>query len=224
MFAFLNTLAKGGVVMIPLGICSLAALTVLIERIVILRRSSAESGTLMASIRACVAKGDLPGALEKAQASSGPVASVLAHGLRATLMGLNPQQAMDEEGLAQLPILQRRLVVLDTVVAIAPLLGLLGTVIGMIASFHILAIAGTENPGGITAGIAEALITTATGLIIAIFALVGFNWCQEKVRSIGTDMERRAVQLASWLVQIEKKDQAEIEKENEAKVASYQAL
>jgi biopolymer transport protein ExbB len=209
MLEFLNTLAKGGVVMIPLGVCSLASLTVLIERFVILRRAAAASETLVANIRACLAKGDLPGALEKTRACSSPVASVLSAGLRASLMGLNPQEAMDEEALAQLPILQRRLVVLDTVVTVAPLLGLLGTVIGMISSFHILAIAGTEHPAGITAGIAEALIATATGLVIAIFSLVGFNWCQEKVRIIGAEMERRAVQLTNWLAQTEKVEKAD---------------
>jgi len=207
MVEFLRTLAKGGAVMIPLGICSLASLTVLIERIIILRRASASNEGLMAGIRACVAKGNLGGALEKAQASRGPAASVLVRGLSAFLTGLNPQEAMDEEALAQLPLLQRRLVVLDTVVTIAPLLGLLGTVIGMISSFHILALSGTEHPAGITAGIAEALIATATGLVIAIFSLVGFNWCQERVRTIGAEIERRAVQLGNSLAEMERRDE-----------------
>jgi biopolymer transport protein ExbB len=85
----------------------------------------------------------------------------------------------------------------------------------MIASFHILAVAGTEHPTGITAGIAEALIATATGLVIAIFSLVGFNWCQERVRNILAEIDRRSAQLANWLEQVEVK-----EKQNEIALSS----
>ena len=85
----------------------------------------------------------------------------------------------------------------------------------MISSFHILAIAGTEHPAGITSGIAEALIATATGLVIAIFSLVGFNWCQEKVRNILAEIERRSAQLGNWLEQVEVK-----EKKNEVALSS----
>jgi biopolymer transport protein ExbB len=207
VFNFLNNLAKGGVVMIPLGICSLASLTVLIERFIALRRASISIDALMADIRICLSKGDILGAAARAQAVRGPVAAVLANGLHAALECANPQDAMEEEALAQLPLLQRRLVVLDTVVTIAPLLGLLGTVVGMISSFHILAQSGTDQPAGITGGIAEALIATGTGLVIAIFTLVGFNWCQEKVRTVGSEMERRSAQLVNWLAQMEIKDE-----------------
>ncbi len=208
MLEFLHTLAKGGIVMIPLGICSLASVTVLLERIVVLRRASANNDTLVAGIRACVGKGNLIGASEKAQARPGPVAAVMASGLRAALAHLEPEEAMSEEALAQMPCLQRRLVVLDTVVTVSPLLGLLGTVVGMISSFRILAVSGAQHPAGITAGIAEALIATATGLVIAIFSLVGFNWCQEKVRVIGGEMERRSTQLLNWLTRMERNDEA----------------
>jgi biopolymer transport protein ExbB len=170
----------------------------------------------MAGLAAHIKTGNLEGALDTAQSARGPVASVLSCGLRAALMGVPPQQAMTEEALVQLPYLQKRLVVLDTIVTIAPLLGLLGTVIGMISSFHILSVSGTEHPTGITSGIAEALIATATGLVIAIFSLVGFNWCQEKVKTILAEMDRRSTQLANWLAHL-----AQTEKENEVAVRAF---
>jgi biopolymer transport protein ExbB len=199
MLEFLQTLAKGGVVMIPLGLCSLASLTVLIERFFVLRAAGACDEKLISDLRAKIRLGDLTGALARARQASGPVASVLTSGLEAAMMAGSPNDAMTEEALMQLPYLQRRLAVLDTVVTIAPLLGLLGTVVGMISSFHILAGSGTEHPAGITGGIAEALIATATGLVIAIFSLVGFNWCQERIRNIGAEMEKCAAQLANIL-------------------------
>jgi len=204
MLDFFNMLTKGGVVMIPLAICSLAAVTVLIERVMVLRQASVDTDLLVKSIHSCIRSGNLAGALEGCRATPGPVAAVLESGISAALSGGDVEEAMDETALAQVPVLERRLVVLDTVTTIAPLLGLLGTVVGMISSFHILALSGTQHPAGITAGIAEALIATGTGLVIAIFSLVGFNWCQERVRTISQEIERRAVQVASWLKNIDK--------------------
>jgi biopolymer transport protein ExbB len=209
MFEFVNTLTKGGVVMIPLAICSLASLTVLLERIKVLRQASADNAPLLKRLRGSICQRDFATALEIVQAADGPAAVVLAEGLRAFLAGADPKEAMEEETLEQLPRLQRRLVVLDTVVTIAPLLGLLGTVIGMISSFHILAIAGTDHPMGITAGIAEALIATATGLVIAIFSLIGFNWCQERVRNILGEIDRRSAQLQGLLDRMALKEKQE---------------
>ena len=203
MLEFVQTLARGGIVMVPLGICSIAALTVLIERFIALRCATENSQALMAGIRAAISQGNILGALEKAEAAQGPVARVLATGIGASLAGVSPREAMDEEIVSQAPFLQRWLAVLDTVITIAPLLGLLGTVMGMISSFHILALTATDKPTGITSGIAEALIATATGLVIAICTLVGYNWCQEKIRSIGAEMEKRAAQLAHWLAQMD---------------------
>lgn len=220
MFDFLHTLAKGGIVMVPLGLCSLASLTVLIERFAVLRRASAGTDPLMTDLRGCIARNDLLSALEKSDAVPGPVAAVLAQGIKAELSGYSPEQAMEEEAMIQVPLLQRRLAVLDTVVTVAPLLGLLGTVVGMITSFHILAIAGTEHPAGITSGIAEALIATATGLVIAIFSLVGLNWCQEKVRSIGVDIEQRVMQLSNWLAQVQLAQLAQLEREHANSLAA----
>ncbi|MCJ7822859.1 MAG: MotA/TolQ/ExbB proton channel family protein, partial [Armatimonadetes bacterium] len=90
-------------------------------------------------------------------------------------------------------------VVLDTVVTLAPLLGLLGTVFGMIRAFGIIAVSGTSHPAGITGGVAEALIATATGLAIAIVTLIGYNWCRDKVRQITEETELRGTQLENLL-------------------------
>jgi biopolymer transport protein ExbB len=106
---------------------------------------------------------------------------------------------MEEQTLADQRVLNRRLVVLDTIVTLAPLLGLLGTVLGMISAFRIISVHGTSHPAGITGGVAEALIATATGLAIAIFSLVGYNWCRDKVRQITEEIELRATQLENLL-------------------------
>jgi len=124
---------------------------------------------------------------------------VLAAGLRAAREGCNPEPAMEEHGMAEVAHINRRLVVLDTVVTLAPLLGLLGTVTGMIRSFHIVSRVGMSHPTGITAGIAEALIATATGLVIAIYSLVAYNYFLDRVKHLVSEMELRSTQLSNAL-------------------------
>ena len=87
-----------------------------------------------------------------------------------------PAKAMEAAAQAEIPVLKRRLGVLDTIVTLAPLLGLLGTVVGMIGSFDVMADVGIGQPHAVTGGVAEALIATATGLLIAILTLVSYNY------------------------------------------------
>ena len=102
--------------------------------------------------------------------------------------------------MRETPVLYRRLGILDTIITIAPLLGLLGTVTGMIRSFHVVgAASGMNNVAGVSGGVAEALIATATGLAIAIVTLIGYNYLTEQVKQVIADMEVRATQLMNIL-------------------------
>jgi biopolymer transport protein ExbB len=195
----LNTLAKGGPVMVPLAVCSMLAATVMIERFLALRKADRGGEELIGQIRKAYRAGDGAEALGECERIGGPVANVLAAGLRASLRGEPVREAMEEQTLADQRILHRRLVVLDTVVTLAPLLGLLGTVLGMISAFKIISVSGTNHPAGITGGVAEALIATASGLAIAIVCLIGYNWCRDKLRQITEEIELRATQLENLL-------------------------
>jgi biopolymer transport protein ExbB len=195
----LNTLAKGGPVMVPLAVCSMLAATVMIERFLALRKADRGGEELIGQIRKAYRAGDGAEALAECERIGGPVANVLAAGLRASLRGEPVREAMEEQTLADQRLLHRRLVVLDTVVTLAPLLGLLGTVLGMISAFKIISVSGTNHPAGITGGVAEALIATASGLAIAIVCLIGYNWCRDKLRQITEEIELRATQLDNLL-------------------------
>lgn len=210
MVEVLRTLAKGGPVMVPLAVCSLLAATVIVERYLVLRKADRGGGELIAAVRRCCHRGDGAEALSRCEQTRGPVANVLAAGLRAYLMGEPISRAMEEQALAEQSALRRRLVVLDTVVTLAPLLGLLGTVLGMISAFHIISTSGTSHPAGITGGVAEALIATATGLAIAIFSLIGYNWCRDRLRQITEEMELRATQLENLLAPTQERDREEV--------------
>lgn len=199
MLDILNTLARGGPVMVPLAVCSMLATTVLIERFLALRKADRGGEALIAAIRRAYRAGDGAEALAECERVGGPVANVLAAGLRAYLRGVPVTEAMQEQTLTDQRILNRRLIVLDTVVTLAPLLGLLGTVLGMISAFKIISVNGTDHPAGITGGVAEALIATASGLAIAIVCLIGYNWCRDKLRQINDEIELRATQIENLL-------------------------
>jgi len=191
MRAALVVLAKGGLVMIPLGICSILALAVVIERAI---RWLRLGGALEADrLLATASRGDWEEAARLGETSASPVARVLAAGLRHSgrAVALAMQAAAQDE-LAQL---RRYLPLLDTVITLAPLLGLLGTVTGMIRAFGIMAQAGLNQPTAITGGVGEALVATATGLAVAIGALVPYNFFQRRAEAMTETIERYGSRL-----------------------------
>ena len=195
MGGIFQVFTQGGPIMLPLAVCSVVAATVIIDRYLALRHAAHGGAALIAEIRQAVQAGEGLTVMQRCEEAEGPVAHVLAAGLRAYLLGAPVTQAMEEQTLAEQPLLHRRLAVLDTIVTLAPLLGLLGTVLGMISSFRIISLSGASHPAGITGGVAEALLATATGLGIAIFSLIGYNWCRDKLRQITEEIELRATQL-----------------------------
>jgi biopolymer transport protein ExbB len=199
---FLATIAKasthlvaiviqGGLVMIPLLASSVIALTVIVERLYFWRRL--RSHAVVRRILALVADGDLPQAAQEASTSRHPVARVLGAGIASK--HLLPVAAMQAAVQAELSRARRYLPILDTVVTLAPLLGLLGTITGMISAFGIVSEAGLGQPHAITGGIAEALIATATGLLIAIMTLIPYNYFRSKVEQLTDTLEEQATRL-----------------------------
>jgi len=196
MFDLVAILIKGGVVMIPLLLCSVISLAVTIERIPFWRRT--RSKELVEQMLRLVEQGEPEDALRLGNESFLPVARVLAAGL--SHRNPSPSKAMEAAAQAEVPILKRRLVILDTIITLAPLLGLLGTITGMISSFGIMSNAGLGQPHAVTGGVAEALIATATGLLIAILTLIPYNYFTAKAERELEDMEYFASRLELLLL------------------------
>ncbi|HBA39507.1 MAG TPA: MotA/TolQ/ExbB proton channel family protein [Deltaproteobacteria bacterium] len=191
MFELLSILAKGGPVMVPLLICSMISLAVTIERFLFWRRI--RSKELVNQMLTLVEKGQPQEALRLGQSSDLPIVRVLAEGL--AHLNPSPSKAMEVAAQAEVPVLKRRLTILDTIITLAPLLGLLGTVTGMISSFGIMSEAGIGQPHAVTGGVAEALIATATGLLIAILTLIPYNYFTSRAEKEMEDMEYFASRL-----------------------------
>lgn len=188
-------LVKGGLVMVPLLTSSVLSLAVIIERLLFWRRfKKSEGGDTILSL---VAAGHLAPAMKVARASRHPVARVLLAGLEHQYPA--PSMAMQAASQAELHRLKRYLPMLDTIITLAPLLGLLGTITGMINAFGIVSDAGLGQPHAITGGVAEALIATATGLAIAILTLVPYNYFRARAEACTDLMEERATRLELML-------------------------
>lgn len=195
-------LAKGGYVMIPLMICSVVSVTVMIERFVRIKAAQRDVSGVINRAADELYRGNHQVAVNLLEVEDSPVARVLAAGVKHAHLGERAaERAMEEQGTRETHQLCRKLGALDTIVTIAPLLGLLGTVTGMISAFHIIAAKeGISTPTAITGGVAEALIATATGLAIAIATLVGYNHLQERIKSIVAEMEARGSAMVNVLV------------------------
>ena len=180
----LEHLLKGGPMMIPLVICSLVSLAVVYDRWMAFRENSKiDTLSLRAKVLASLRINDIDAAIGECAAAGGPVASVLLAGLRSYqhLHGKNESsetmrlvvgQVMEDYSAQAMSVVNKRLDVLTTVGTAAPLLGMTGTVTGMIVSFKGLAASGSMGGTAIADGIAEALVTTAAGLVIALTAVI----------------------------------------------------
>jgi biopolymer transport protein ExbB len=187
----ITVIVKGGLIMIPLLAASLIAVTVIVERFFFWR--SLRAHEVDGAILALVAEGDFKQALQVAGTLRHPVARVLHAGILSRDM--SPGTAMQAAAQAELRHLRRYLPVLDTIITLAPLLGLLGTITGMISAFGIVSEAGLGQPHAITGGIAEALIATATGLLVAIVTLIPYNYFRARMEEMTDMMEERATRL-----------------------------
>lgn len=197
-------LLQGGLVMWPLFACAIISVAVMIERAIVINRAGHDNDQLVEQVRSQLQQGQVSEALAQCEQSPGPVGQLLASAIRNRHLDADAiERSLEELAMRETPVLYKRLGVLDTIITIAPLLGLFGTVTGMISSFHIVgAASGLNNTAGISGGVAEALIATATGLLIAIVTLVGYNYLTEKVKQVIAEMEIRATQIMNILANL----------------------
>jgi biopolymer transport protein ExbB len=205
MFDFYSELAKGGWVMIPIGLVSVLSLGLFLERLFTLRRSRVYPLDFVERVRALIRANKISEALVLCQRNASSMAMVLSVGLiRADQPRDQIKEAVEERGRIEAGRLDRFIEGLGTIAAIAPLLGLLGTVLGMIDVFKEVD-ATTQaggmgvNPGALASGIWKALITTAAGLAVAIPTFVGYKYLTTRINRLILDMEEGATELVELL-------------------------
>jgi biopolymer transport protein ExbB len=192
-YTLLNMFYDGGGFMYPLVLCSLFGLGVIIAKLYTLWAARRSSATILTQVKELIEQRRLDEAVRLAEATPGPVAAILAVGLRRaqnqSYTSGDIEKAIKTTGTIELGFLERGLPVLATVANVAPLLGFLGTVAGMIAAFGAIEIAGQVEASLVAGGIKIALITTAAGLIIAVPVNVSYNFFVTRIDKLIVEME-----------------------------------
>ncbi len=228
-YRLLTLFADGGFMMYPLVLCSMIALGVIIAKAFTLHIAHRGTHQVLTDVEERARSGDIDGAIEVARETPGPAAAILLAGLR-RIQGkrLNAgelESAVATTGTIELGFLERGLVILATIANIAPLMGFLGTVVGMIFAFAAIEAAGNVDPALVAGGIKVALLTTASGLVIAVPVNIGYNFFVTRIDQLIVDMEQGAQKILNLAWDLEKDGQIEIIKNEDTRwpVAEIQA-
>lgn len=206
-------MVKGGPIMWLILICSVLAVGILIERLISLRQEQIDTQSFMDQISKSIRRNKIKEALDLCDRTHGPIANILKAGiLKHDRPRSEVREVIEDAAMREVPRLEKNLPVLATVAHIAPLLGLLGTVTGMVSAFQVIENKASAlnpiNPGDMAGGVWEALLTMAFGLCVAIPTFVAYNYLVSRVDGFVLDMERSATELLNMLG--EKREENEI--------------
>ena len=191
----------GPAFMTPILLCLIFGLAVALERIIVLNLSSTNSKKLLAKVEDALETGGIEAAKDVTKNTRGPVASIFTQGLMRYSEGIDMvEKSIISYGSVEMGRLEKGLIWIALFIATAPMLGFLGTIIGMIEAFDAIEAAGDISPSLVAGGIKIALITTVGGLIVAIILQVFYNYIMSKIDSIANGMEDASISLVDMLV------------------------
>ncbi len=185
-------------------ICLILGLAISIERILYLSLSTSNTKKLLNDVESALSSGGIEAAKDVCRNTSGPVASIFYQGLERSSEGIDMvEKSVVSYGSVQMGLMEKGLSWISLFIALAPMLGFFGTVIGMIQAFDAIAEANNISPGIVAEGIGVALITTVSGLLVAMVLQVFYNYILAKVDSLTNDMENASISLIDLLVKHE---------------------
>jgi biopolymer transport protein ExbB len=191
---------SGGWLMLPIILCSIVSISIIAERFWSLRREKVLPKHLVASVWSAIKQDNMTRADIESISKESALGQILSAGLlNRSESRERIKECIEERGREVVHDLERFLNTLGTIASISPLLGLLGTVIGMISVFAAITQHGVGDPGALAGGISQAMITTAAGLSVAIFSLVFYRYFRRKVDGIVVIMEREAIKMVDVL-------------------------
>jgi biopolymer transport protein ExbB len=194
---------EGGGWMWPVLVALILGLAIFLERIITLNLADIDTRKFVVNVQEALQDGGVPAAQELCSETRGPVASVFQAGLMRMDEGIEAaEKAISAYGSIEMSFLERGLVWLSLFIAIAPMLGFLGTVVGMIQAFDAIEAAGDISPTLVAGGIKVALLTTAAGLLAGIILQVGYNYCVSKIDRLIAEMEESSIVLIDSVVEM----------------------
>ena len=197
---------KGGFAMYPLLILSITMVAISIERLMYLWRVKTDVGKFMAQINEYFSRNSLQEALEYCEHTNSPIARIIKAGLKNQRRGRGDViRAIEDEGALEVAKLEKGILTITTISKIAPMIGLFGTVTGMIRSFQAMGGAGGGNPALVATGISEALVATAAGLVVGIPAYFLAAYFMGRVSTFLLDMQASSIQFLDAMSDLEEK-------------------
>ncbi len=198
--------SAGGPVMWPILLCSIFALAIIIEKSWHLHRIKIDMQEFLRNILDNMKRHQTKEALQICEATKSPIAHILKAGiLKYDRTRDQIKEAIEDASLYEIPRLEKNLTALATIAHVSPLLGLLGTVTGMVRAFQVIQAKATSfhpvSPGDLAGGIWEALITTVAGLIVAIPTFVAYNYLVSRINNFVLEMEKAATELVNFLTE-----------------------
>lgn len=201
----------GGPIMAPILLCSFFSIAIIIEKLFYFARSKTDLLRLKKEVFNYIKNNKIREAVKLCDENRSPIAKILKAGI--VKFGSSEEKIkknIEDASLFEIPKLESRLSVLATIAHVSPLLGLLGTVTGMTASFHTIQVRTASfnpvTPGDLAGSIGEALLTTVAGLIVAIPTFVAYNYCVNRVNHFILDMERSATELINFIGELTETD------------------
>ena len=188
-------------------LCLIFGLAIAIERVIYLNLASTNTKKLIVSVEDALNNGGVEAAKEVCRNTRGPIASIFYQGLCRYDQGIDMvEKSVVSYGSVQMGLLEKGMSWISLFIGLAPMLGFLGTVIGMIDAFDQIQAAGDMSPALVAGGIKVALITTVGGLIVAMILQIFYNYCTSKVEGIVNNMEDASVSMLDILVKYEQKN------------------
>jgi biopolymer transport protein ExbB len=186
-------------------ICLILGMAIAIERIIVLNLSSTNTERLLEKVRDALKEGGIERAQQVAASTRGPIAEIFTQGLLSADKGVDMvEKTVMATGSVQMSKLEKGLVWLSLFISLAPMLGFMGTVLGMIDAFDKIEAAGDISPSLVAGGIKVALITTVGGLIVAVILQVLYNYCVAKIDSLVIDLEDASISLVDLIIKYKK--------------------
>lgn len=202
---------KGGLIIIPIFLCGVLTLAIIIERLISLKNSEIDNEKFVDEIEQILRRRKIKEALDFCEKYDKPVPRIIREGLlKSDRTREEIREAIEDAANHEIPNLEKFLGILATIATISPLLGLLGTVTGLIKAFMVIeAKGGLVNPGDLARGIWEALITTVAGLMVAIPAYLAYNYFVSRVNNLILQMEKSATRILDIIFLLKSEEEEE---------------
>lgn len=201
--SFFTNMTNWNIILMIIGACSLIGFTIFIERLLYLNKSEADTNALIIALRQSIKEGNIAQAVEKCEATGGTIAQVVKAGIMKHNKGQERMEnAMEITGRIEIAQLEKNAKILSVIAYIAPLIGLLGTVLGFIQAFSEMRMSGLVDISATRIGEAMeyALVTTAAGLVVAIPSVIAYNYIVSRIATFVLEMETTSAEIVDLLV------------------------